>query len=87
MSESRQQFIPMTITECVRELSKLVPGAEVGSISADASITWMRSAGTESEAWCENFTIYVGSRLKVTEKTLPEAYETARDYIWRSYGR
>lgn len=81
------EFIPHTITECVRELSKLVPGADVGRISVDSSVTWMRSAGLEKEVWHESFTIYVGDRLKVTEKTLPEAYETAKDYIWKSYGR
>lgn len=81
------EFIPHTITECVRELSKLVPGAEIGFISAEASISWMRSAGDDNERWSESFTIYVGNRLKINEKTLPEAYEAAREYIWRAYGK
>lgn len=87
MSESKQQFIPMTITECVRELSKLVPGAEIGFISAGSRVTWMRQSGSEDEGWSEEFTVRVGNRIRVTEKSLPEAYETAREYIWRSYGR
>lgn len=87
MTTSRSEFIPHTITECVRELSKLVPGADIGHISADASVTWMRSAGRESEDWSESFTVYVGNNLTVKEKTLPEVYEAARDYIWRAYGR
>lgn len=81
------EFIPHTITECVRELSKLVPGAEVGRISAESSVTWMRSAGTEKDVWSESFTVRVGNRIRVTEKALPEAYKAARDYIWTAYGR
>lgn len=65
MSESRQQFIPMTITECVRELSKLVPGAEIGFISATSRVTWIRPSQHDDENnWNEIFIVCVENRLR-----------------------
>lgn len=81
------EFIPHTITECVRELSKLVPGAEIGFISATSRVTWLRPSQHDDENnWNEMFIVCVGDRLKVSEKTLLEAYKAARDYIWTAYG-
>lgn len=82
------EHLPLTITECVRELSKLVPGAEsMPFIQARMSVTWTRQADSEAEHWTEEFTVLVGPNMRVTERTLQAAYHAARDYIWQRYQR
>lgn len=82
------EFLPLTLTECVRELSKFTPGsAPFPFIQAGARVTWMRGDNDEEEHWREEFTVWIGREMQVSGSKINEVFLLARDYLWKRYGQ